>query len=289
MDLNLSNICDMLGDRIEEYKTTSKKRRIGRESCAPKPKIAKITYHGQTENSTKKKNGVMYASTPVVAPTTETKISALPARFSTIKVTKFTGKIINARKLAFNDAEDSIDSNEKSEIEKSPASFFSTSKVNTLETLKRRSLQRSKTNVRRLFVDEDDQKNGECLSKYTAKTSFAVEEEKYVKSVAEYSESDVSLSKVLTPLYTPERHLLRRSMNARRLSFGDENEDMSFVNSSPNAWPSKEKSSQTNLAKFDKDVVEDMSISAETSYPEELMDCSSMIALNVRIFIRPIH
>ncbi|XP_023946609.2 uncharacterized protein LOC112051970 [Bicyclus anynana] len=219
--------------------------------------MAKFTQEHHAGKSIKKQNGLtMFASTPLEVSKIETKA---PAMFSSLTKlpTPITVKrntqhpIIKARKLTFDDGEDSDNMDGESKLENSPENLSSVTKVTTVETIKRRRLQRTNLVGKRLFVDKDEQNNVECSTKDTT--------------------SNRDISKVLTPLHTPKRDCIsKRGMNARRLTFRDaENEDFSPVKLFSNDFlPSEEK-----------------------LHTPESMDWSSsrVMVLNVGIFIRPIR
>ncbi|XP_039752010.1 uncharacterized protein LOC120627947 [Pararge aegeria] len=284
----------MLGDRIEEYKTTSKKRRIEKGNSAPKAKNAKLTRQYQTESSIKKQNGIhMYASTPVQTPTTVTKqLSMLPAMLSCINKLSPRMLNINARKLVFDDTDESADMNERSKMEESPASFSSISKINLPETLEKRRLQKAHVKARRLFADEDDQDNGECMSKDLNSN----EEHNTVKCLSNDC-NEKNLNQCLSPLRTPKRlSKSRKTMNARNLTFDDENEDTSAVKNLSSERPSDGKLGQMNspielYRRFlkDQDLIDLSTCPEATLIPEESTDYSPMMVLSVGIFIRPIR
>ncbi|XP_045770133.1 uncharacterized protein LOC123870768 [Maniola jurtina] len=328
MDFNLSSICDMLGDRIEEYKTTSKKRRIERGSCAPKAKIAKFTHENQTESSVKKHGTRIYASTPIETPKTESQQFSTLAMYSSINKLPGTARSLSrnlnleAKKSPF-EVEDNNEVGEKSKVENSELSFSSATK-----TLKRRRVQRTRLNAKRLLFDDDDQNNDECLSKEahiepnmynkclpqnSAKVNPNMGDKclfqdspnnvecKSIECLSKDSTSD-TLTKVLSPLYTPKRpRMPRKSMIARRLTFDDsENEDTS---TSVYYSLSNERSSEKTLGQIkspleitkisykDQDLAESLPNNCDTTLipDSEEMDYSTILVLNVGILIRPIR
>lgn len=179
----------------------------------------------------------MYASTPLASPSTKTEHFSASALFSCIAkpqtpstTSRLTGNAnTNARKLTFDDTEDSNTKViEKSILEESPASFNSATKVISPETIMRRRSQRTRVNVRRLFADDDDQNVDESLPKSHTWSEDRSKEVQTMESLTK--NTPIIESRILTPINTPKRERLpRRYMKARRLSFGDEeNDDATF-------------------------------------------------------------
>ncbi|XP_069356752.1 uncharacterized protein [Maniola hyperantus] len=255
----------------------------------------------------------MYASTPIKTPTIESPQFSTSTMFSSIEKLPGTARHlsrnlnIEAKKLTF-DEEDYNEIGEKSKMENSEVSFSSATK-----TLKRHRVQKTRLNVKRLLFDEDGQNNDESLSKDSAtiepnmddkclpQDSANHEEYRSLECLPKDSTSD-TLTKVLTPLYTPKRpRLPRKSMNARRLSFDDtENEDTStsVYYSISNEWSSEKTLGPIkSLLKMpkrsfkDQDLLESLPNDCidKTLIPDsEEMDCSTIMILNVGILIRPI-
>ncbi|CAH0726876.1 unnamed protein product, partial [Brenthis ino] len=126
MEFKLSEICSLLGDRIEQYNSVAKKRRIERDvsilgSTAMKSKYARLTSTPNNNLRTSKDihfsiletpNTIIPLSSPVSfssatkVPTRETPIRSTPKR----KVMRVHKKIISQpKRLIFYDSDDCED------------------------------------------------------------------------------------------------------------------------------------------------------------------------------------